>query len=54
MNNITPFRRRDTGPGQNGAGLLSERLAAAAAHHDAGRLQEAESLYRDILTQNPT
>jgi len=56
VNNITPFRRKESGTGESGGGFsnnLSERLSVAAAHHDAGRLQLAESLYREILTDNP-
>jgi len=31
---------------------LAERLAAAQEHHRAGRLREAERLYRDILRRD--
>lgn len=32
---------------------ISQLLAAATAHHQAGRLPQAEQLYRQILQQQP-
>ena len=32
---------------------IPETLAAAIRHHQAGQLPEAESLYRQILNENP-
>src|SRR3954454_4956215 len=32
---------------------VSQALAAALAHHQAGRLQEAEHLYRQVLATEP-
>jgi predicted O-linked N-acetylglucosamine transferase (SPINDLY family) len=32
---------------------LQERLEAGVAHHQAGRLAEAETLYREVLVQQP-
>ena len=32
---------------------IAQRLALAAQHHDAGRLQEAERLYRAVLQDSP-
>ncbi|MDG2033084.1 MAG: tetratricopeptide repeat protein, partial [Rhodospirillales bacterium] len=50
MNNISQFSRA-VGAGRSGA--LPDKLATAAACHDAGQLQQAESLYRDILSKDP-
>lgn len=39
-------------PQQNSSAILSGLLREAFAHHQAGRLSEAECFYRDILAQN--
>jgi tetratricopeptide (TPR) repeat protein len=36
-----------------GADPARERIAKAAEHHRAGRLEEAEAIYREILGRNP-
>jgi tetratricopeptide (TPR) repeat protein len=40
-------------PRNAGPLAISERLALARQHHGAGRLAEAEALYRGILQENP-
>lgn len=53
MNKIYQFSRKSLGVVGN-SGSLPEKLSTAAACHDAGRLQQAESLYREILAKHPT
>ena len=39
--------------GQNQGSMLQQALLAAVAHHDAGRIAQAEAGYRAILLQDP-
>ena len=46
------LKSRDGG-GQGGAGLDRRLFARGAAHHQAGRLDQAEGLYRRVLSVEP-
>ena len=52
MNNISQFSP-DGAAGAARSGALPDKLATAAVCHDAGQLQQAENLYRDILSKDP-
>ena len=50
---VAEFRGRHANRARSAQADLSEALAAALEHHHAGRLDEADSAYRDILRAVP-
>jgi len=49
----TPSHRKKRGPGPKDVSSQQRTLQQAMAHHQAGRLSQAESLYRQILSAEP-
>ena len=47
------FRKAPPGSPPASHSSLNAKLEAAIAHHQAGRLQEAERLYKEIIRANP-
>ena len=50
---IVNRRQQTTWNCKPGSGLLKNMLESALAHHRAGRLAEAEAIYRQILATDP-